>query len=374
MASPDLTPYVDLTFFDKDPQDVFDAALLDLQTKLPGWTPREGNIEVLLLEAMALQVAEAIFTANRLPGAVVAALLRMYGVDPDFGTLPKTTIKFYLSDTLGHDIPAGTGVRLDLPGGLPSVVFTTDAAATAAPGSSSVTVAATGDRYTADANGVASGTGVAMIDAITFVDRAETASVVTDGDDPESDDEWLERGVQRFARLSETLVLPRHFESAALENPLVVKAKALDLWDGFGGAPGDDPGHVTVAVYGDGAALSSGAKADLLAALEAAALAQLTVHVIDPTITTVDVTVSVKVLPGYVSASVQTAVAAAVNAYLDPVAWDWSGTVRRNELIALISNVEGVDYVGTLTLPAADVTLTGTATLADAGTVTVTVI
>jgi uncharacterized phage protein gp47/JayE len=372
MGTPDLTPYVDLTFFDKDPQDVFDAAILDLQAKLPGWVPREGNIEVLLLESFSLAVAEAIFAVNRLPGAVVMALLRLYGVDPDEGTLPTTTLTFMVGDTLGHEIPAGTGARLDLPGGLEPVVFTTDEAVVVPPGEATVTVAATGDRYTTEANGTAAGTALALIDAIAFVDTVELGSVVAGGVEPETDEEWVTRAVQRFGRLSETLVLPRHFETFALEDPAVTRAKALDNWDGSTGAPGDHPGHVSVAVYGDGGPVPAGTKTTLEASMEAQSLAMLDVHVVDPSVTAVPVTATIRTLPDSVSADVVTAVEAALGEYLDPSTWNWSATVRRNELIALISNVEGVDYVESLTAPAADLALVGPATLVDAGTLTIT--
>lgn len=374
MASPDLTPYIDLRFFDKDPQDIFDAALEELTSRLPDWAPREGNVEVLLAEALALQVAESIFAINRLPGAIVMALLRMYGVEPDSGAQPLVDLQFFISDDLGHDIPAGTSVRLDLEGGFEPIVFSTVEALAVPPGSSTGTVQALGDRYTAEGNGVVSGTRVELIDSIAYVDVVETASVVASGVEPESDDDWIERGVQRFARLSETLVLPRHFEAAALEDPGVVRAKSLDNWNGSTGAPGDHGGHITVAVYGDGAFLTAPAKTTLEATLEESAAANLDVHVIDPTVQAIDVTVEVKRTTGYDDATVIASVQAALNEFLSQDTWDWGTTVFRNEIIGVISAAAGVDYVTTLTAPATDVTLTGYATLVSPGLMTVTTV
>lgn len=372
MPSPDLSPYVDLSFFDKDPQDIFEAAKLELALRLNGWVPREGNTEVLLLEALALPVAETIFAINRLPGAIVMALLRLYGIEPDEGELPTTTLTFTVADTLGHDLPPGVGARLDLPGGLEPVVFTTDVGAVIPAGSSTVTVPATGDRFTSEANGTAAGTSLALIDAITFVDTVVLGAVVAGGDDPETDEEWVDRSVQRFGRLSETLVLPRHFETYALENPAVERAKALDNWNGSTGVPGDHPGHITVAVYGFNAPVPGATKTALEAAMEAAAMAALDIHIVDPTVTAVNVTATIRTKPAYVPATVAAAVQAALTAYLSPAVWSWSGTVRRNELISLIDQVEGVDYVATLTVPAADLTLTGQATLVSPGTLAIT--
>jgi uncharacterized phage protein gp47/JayE len=266
-------------------------------------------------------------------------------------------------------------VRLDLAGGLDPVVFTTDVALTIPAGSSEGIVAATGDRYTTEANGVASNALVALLDAIAYVDVVRTNSIVAGGRDQESDEDWIARGTQRFQRISETLVLPKHFTAQALENPAVVRATTLDNFNsGAGsGVPGDHPGFVTVAVYGNGAVVSAPDKAALDATLESLSAANLSVSVIDPTITTVAVTVTVKALEGYSSSQVQANVVAALQGYLHPSTWPWSGTVRKNELIALISNAEGVDYVSTFPTPAGDTSLSGNAPLAMYGTLTVTV-
>lgn len=371
MPVPDLTPYVDLRFFDKDPQDVFDSAILDLKTRLPEWQPREGNVEVVLLEALSLEVAEAIFAANRVPEAVIMALLQLYGIDPDEGAQPLVNLRFELGDALGHDIPEGTGAVLTLAGGLEPIVFTTVEAVAVPPGATSGVVQAVGDRFTNEANGTAAGTTLELIDSILYVDRVLTDSVVLDGLEPEIDEEWIERGVQRFARLSEALVLPKHFEAAALEVPSVLRAKAFDNWNGSSPSPGGDAGYVTVAVYGDHAPVSAASKQALDVLLEDAALANLAVAVVDPTVTAVNVSASVQPAPGYDAATVTSNVVAAVEGFLDTSVWPWSPLVRRSELISVISNAEGVDFLTQLTVPSVDQLLPGVAALATAGSITV---
>lgn len=372
MPSPDATPYVDLTVYDKDEQDLYEDAELRLSTALPTWVPREGNTEVLLMETLAAQVAEGVYTINRLPSGIMEALLLLFGVERDSGSPPVATLTFTMVNTLGYTIAAGTEARLDLPGGLEPIVFTTTTDLVIAPGNSSGTVSATGDRFTDDANNIAANTALELLDSIIYVNSVVLTAITTGGSEPEDDDAYFTRGATRFSRLSDTLVLPRHFTAYALENASVIRATTLDNWDGSGGAPGDDPGHVTVAVYGNGTTLSGPVKTALQTEMENLALTNLVVHVIDPTVTTVDVTATVRALPGYTQAEVQASVVAALNAYLDPVAWEWGTTVYRNELITLISNVEGVDRTESLTTPASDTALTGYATLVDAGTITIT--
>ena len=84
-ASPDLTPYVDLTLFDRTAQEIIDSAVLLAQIRLPDWTPREGNTEVAMIEAFALEVSEAVFAVNRLTSALVTAILGLYGLTADPG-------------------------------------------------------------------------------------------------------------------------------------------------------------------------------------------------------------------------------------------------------------------------------------------------
>lgn len=373
MASPDVTPYVDLRILDQDPQDIFDNAKAALAISLPAWVPRETAVETLLLEALALEVSEARYAVNRLPSAIFEILLRLYGLTRSAGTPPTASLVFHMIGTAGYSIPAGTECRLTLPGDADPIIFTTDSQLDISPGSATGTVTATGDRYTSEANGTAEDTVVELLDSIITVDFVDLGAEITDGEDPETDTDYFDRGAARLARLSDTLVLPRHFTAAALEYTYVERAHTVDNWDAdTGNDPGTVPGHVTVAVYGDGAEVSGGNKSALEAALTEICHTALTVHVIDPDVTAQDVTATVKGLPGYTSAELEANVEAALQAYLSPATWDWSSTIRRLKLIAVITEAEGVDYVVSMTTPAADVTLTGDADLVECGTLTIT--
>lgn len=376
MASPDLSPYVDLTLYDKGVLDLINRAVSDAAAKLPGWIPREGNTEMVLIEEQALICAELIYAVNRVPGAIVEILLQLFGITRSPGAPPTATVTFNLADAIGHELPAGTRVRLDLGAGIDPVVFTTDAAADAAVGVSTITTSVTGATNAARANGVGAPTALVMVDSVPWVNSAQLASTVANGLDPEGVSDWITRGTQMFSRLVTTLVLPAHFTAAALAQANVYRAFTVNNWDptAGGGAGAAANGHVTTAVLDpNGALLSGPAKTAIAAALAAAAEANLAVHVVDPTITAVAVTTTVAKLATADATTVQNAVIAAVQAYLSPKNWGWGATVRRNELLSLIDDVAGVDYVVSLTAPAADVALPGVAPLANAGAVAVTV-
>ena len=374
MPNPDITQYTNLVIYDKDPQDIVDAALVVLQARLPEWTPSETNIELALLEAMALEVAETIYTINRLPEVMVETLLALYEIERDQGVAPSVTIEFTMADNAGYTIDEGTEVSISISAS-ENLSFFTDSDLVIAPGNTTGTKTATAIENTISANGVAIGTSCELVDAIEAVESIETTTVIAGGEAPEDDTTFLTRGIQRLQRLTDTLVIPEHFSQYALEKTYVTRAYAIDNYNSEAGSgvPGDHDGHITVVVYGDGANVSNGNKALLLAELDDNASGNLGVHLLNPTINTVNVAIAVKKVDAYTTGAIQTAVQTALTAYLNTATWDWSGTVRRNELITLVSNITGVDYVVSLTTPASDVTYATEGNLVTAGTLTVTV-
>jgi len=375
----DLTGYIDLRLFDVPDQAIVDTAIAATRLNLPGWVPNEANTEIIVIEGLALEIAEAIVAVNRLPGAVAVAILGLIGVTRDLGAPPAATATITFGDLLGHTVPAGTRAHLALADGSAVTFLVEPPGLTVAPGGDDGVVSLIGDTFTSAANGTPAGTALVMADRVSFIDSIVLATDVADGRNPETDGEWRDRGVGRLSRLSETLVLPRHFVAAALEDPLVGIAIGLDSYDpGGAGVPGDDPGHMTVAVLDEaGAALSGPAKAALELSMEASALAILDVHVMDAVIVVVAVATTVVPTAGTVWATVHDSVVAAIEAYLDPIAWaerDGGATIYHNEMVSLIDQVSGVDRVVSVTVAAssADYAIVGIAALPDAGVVTVT--
>lgn len=374
-SSPDTSGYLGLTLYDANEQDLIDTGLTNAQAMLPEWEPREGNTEVVLLESLALVVAEVVFALNRLSDTTIDGVLALYGLTRDPGAPPTGRVEFTLADDLGHTIPAGTTVRATVDSTGELVDLTTDEPLEILAGVTTGTVTVTGVDVGVAGNGVPVGTVLELIDAVAYVDTVTLTIALAGGREVEDDPTFFNRGATLLSRLVSTLVLPDHFTAAALENAGVGRATTLDLYnaDAGSGAPGDHPGHVTVAVADlNGAPLSADVKGGILTDLTNKSLAGLTVHVTDPSITPVDVSVTITVTTND-AATVQAAVQAAITAYLSPATYAWDGSVWRNELIALIDGVAGVGRVVDLATPAADVDLPGYAALPTPGTITVTV-
>jgi uncharacterized phage protein gp47/JayE len=378
-VNPDLTPYVGPALVDPDPEALVRLALDYAVDRLPGWVVREGQTEAVLMEAMALEVAELGYLLNRLPETLVQAVLgRLLQLARDMGAAPVARARFDVApDAGGREVPAGTRLQLDVGADAPMVFTTTEALAIPAEASSGE-VGLVGADLTSLANGRQAGARFDLVDSLAFVDAVVLVSEVTSGRDAEDVEAYLNRGVAVLARMVSTLLLPDHFALAAQADPAVGRARAVDLYDpGSGLPPGQSPGHMTVAVLGpDGEPLPAANRAALEASLTAQAVAFLVVHVVSPTLTAVNVTVRVVADRGADGDVVHTGVETALRDYLSPATWRWSGVVRHNELVALVSGVPGVDYVpaGGIITPAADLSLTGVAPLPTAGAIVVDVV
>lgn len=364
MTSPDLPAYTDLVLFDAGPLELFQLATDATQQKFPGASLLPGDLATVILEAQAIVGAEVVYAANRLPARLLEGLLGLLGVARSPGVPATGQVLFRLADTAGRVIPAGTRVALDLGGETGSLDLVVGVATAAAPGAATVTADIAADGGGSAANGTPAGTAVVVRSPLTFVDGAELASSLTGGADPESDEAYLSRAAAFLAGLVTTLVVPRHFVLAALRRPEVGRAFGINNHDPA--RPGEVlGGYITVAALGHAGALLSGAyKLALQAEFGDQAQANLAVRVVDPDITNVPVNVTVHPQPDAEPAQVQADVALALEQYLSPATWPWSGTVRRNELIALVDGVAGVDYVVALTSPGTDVALPGVAPLA----------
>lgn len=369
--TPDLSQYRDLRIYDRDAETLYEVAEQDLIMKLPDWAPREDSTEVMLMQALALQVSEAIFAINRLPGGIMQILMQMYGVERDEGAFPVAEITVRVADTFGHVIPAGTRFSLELPMEQDPIVFKTNVAVEIPVGQSSTVVTAYGEEYAAEANDTPTGTSVELLDSISFVERCALSIPVYGGRNQESDSDWATRGSARLRRLSDALVVPDHFTVAVLEHPSVGRATTLDTYNPDGAVPGNSPGHITVAVFGLSGTISAEEKEAMRVDLMSNTVANLTVHVVDPTITNVNVNVTVRRGSGYTEDVVRANVVAQLQKYLNPNQWPWDNTVRYNELIARVDAAEGVDYVIGVANPSADLPVPGIAPLTRLGTVTV---
>ncbi|WP_427017885.1 baseplate J/gp47 family protein [Pseudarthrobacter sp. P1] len=353
--------------------DLVAAAVTYAQAALPQWQPRAGNTEMVLLESMALILGVNVLAVQMLPGQVVEQLMTLYGVARDQGSPAKGRVRFTVTNGNPiQTIPAGTRLRYTLETTGETVDFLTTEplqliTSETLVGEVNIVAAVPG----VQANGLPSGMTVDVVGVLPFIETVVLATAVSQGTGVESDVSFHSRAAALLSRLTTTLVLPEHFQYAAIADPVVGRARVLNLFDPAS-PEATAPGHVTVAVTdAAGDPLEAPASTALAAALKAQALASLQVHVIDPAYTTVDAAVTVRAAAGFTAVQVQASVTAALTAWLDPTRWDWAPVVGQYAMVAKIAAAPGVAEV---TTAPANIPLPGAAPLPRPGTFTVTVL
>lgn len=336
------------------PGDLVLDAVASLASRLPQWVPRNGSPEVVLLEVLAELVGGVVSAADVILGTLAESSLESLHLVPRLageGATGNLVVSF--DSPVTTTIPLGTRFLLSDSG--VELESTADVSVTSA---TSATVAVASPESTSAINGLGSTAAVDVLDYIPNAISVAISGTLGGGADPEGDDEYLARARNRLARLASTLVTSESFSAYALEDGRASNASCIPAWDGVAiGTAGTDGGHVTVATYGRGAQLSAEVRAELVEAMQALTAVGVEVHVEEADVTAVDVTTSVAAAAGWSADDVRTSVELALSTHLAAETWEWGETVRTTTLIAVVAGADGVDYVSSLTVPAADVTL-----------------
>lgn len=349
------------------------------------WAP--SPIEEWLLSAVARMAVEIAILAGRVPLSIFTYFGdSVLGVAVLEGAQARGTVTFTLADAAGHTIADDAQIDID------GVPFTTDAELVVPAGQSAGTVGVTAVEAGTAANDLPAGAVDLVSPTYVFVNSVALNAPTSGGTDAETAEDYADRLADELPTLSPKAILIGDFEALARRNPLVGRALAIDNYDPGPPIVTTAEGHVTVAVHDvAGEVLAAGVRATIEADLEANRVLNIDVHVIDPTYTTIKVSFTATVYPGWSAASVDTEAEQAIRDFLSPATWgrpalgdptDWvqETTVLRNDLMGVLYGVPGIRHVSALTLAetsgtlgTADVALTGAAPLPRPGTITGTV-
>lgn len=449
MPSPDIREFVDLTLYDLESQSVYLSALDYVRVAMPEFRPVEGSIETVLMQAVAVEVAEIVRSINRLPGGVVQALLKLFEVERLDGVSPSAIIRINGSTSASYTVPVGTrffyqsqvdatplvletsssvvlthskqvvsgsyslsNVQCTITTATPhgfsvgqAVTFSgTDSSdfnqtfniisvtsltefvfslmtptppsdysvATVTPSSTHPAtgfVLGVGTTITEEFNGLASGTQLDMLSVVPQVASASLATTVGGGTNTETDSQYFARASANLARANLSLVTADNYTQWILNNPSftsVYRAKSLDTTDILRGtsagkvllivAPLDASADNVIDGVGDGSIDETsplwGEKDEIRTAAMLISHPNLDVHVSDPLLVSVSIATTVSPASNRTGVEASNAVSTLLNTFLSPNTWDWSPRIRKNDLIARISNAEdadGNDVVGYVT-------------------------
>lgn len=356
MASPDISEYLDLTVYDKQPAELYDDAIEYARSALPEWDPATGSVEDAIVQAMALLTAELIGAINRVPAGIFEAVLKLFDVTRQSGTKPTATATFEMIDDLGYTIPADTRIGyVDStdPDSIVLYTFDTDSELVITPGNTTGTVAITGVS-SIEYPELAGATSLRLLTPISTVDSVILATALAIGADPETDSEYFTRATAKLASYSTALVLTDQFSQYILSTyPAVYRCKGYSRLNPLNNDWNDalEDGYLTIYACGTGgASLSVEDTTAIEEDVTNRAVAGLVITIDPPSIVGITVDVTVTLTSGYSQTNVIDAVEAALNEYLHPDFWEWEDTIHYNEVIALVSNVAGVGRVVDLTL------------------------
>lgn len=121
-------------------------------------------------------------------------------------------------------------------------------------------------------------------------------------------------------------------------------------FDSLATGAADEPGYIVIFLSDEnGDSLSSADMTTISNDVVAKTVAGLTIGITAPIIVDITATVTIRTETGYSVLVVQDAVDAYITELLSPAGWDWSSRIRKNQVIARITDIAGVDYVSSLT-------------------------
>ena len=205
-----------------------------------------------------------------------------------------------------------------------------------------------------------------LLNPVNNFKNAEFTVTPSGGLDLESDSDYFDRGIgvlSGYTAASTTASQIKNYivtdKTYAYRTAVYNRRRYRDR-DTTTSSFGFHNGHVLVAVggtVGDASQaatqlkVSSSNLAELQTTLSERVPASLSVDVMSAELVDVDVTASVVKKSGTTGATVKTAIETALKGYLDTNSWNWEDNlVRRNEIISLIDDVTGVDYISSLTM------------------------
>jgi hypothetical protein len=377
-----------------DPSMILAQALDCLAAQFPGWVPREGHLEVALLEAMARMVSQSAAVAAQVPLAIFqyfgTSLLQL---PPGAGAGALMATTWTMVDAQGYTIPAGTLVAYPASGSN-NVLFVVPNAFSIPPGAQSSgpgAVLLQALQPGSAANALAPKPCV-LVDSLACVATVTSTAPTSGGADAESLSAYLNRLSTELQLIGPRPILTPDFAALALNQAGVGRACAINGFNPTDGSTNNERMVAVALVDANGDALASTTLAAVQAYLESVRELNFVVNVFAPTYSAVSITAQLVAAPGQSVAGVQqAAVNAAANALspanwgggnLSPPQWNNETTLRYLELVALLGNVAGVDYVASLTtgiganptMGTVDLTLPGTVALPRPGNIAINVV
>lgn len=355
----DFSEYIYLVPFDVSPTSVYLDAIDYAKIVLPEFQPRQGTPEDAILQAVSYISALNISAINRIPDRLMAGLVGMMGVEIDDGEKALIDVVFTCIDHLGTTVPQGTLVRHDYEflGEQRSVFFQTTEAGVIIP----VSVDDPLPTVTVEAEAINVGVVLPIPDDTELTIDTPTSNIISavlnetvlNGKNPEAENEFLSRAVSFLGSLSSSFAKASQIDGFVLSTFLSTtsRCKTFDLTNNANGlewTDANEPGYITIIVYGINAQLTNDQKLDILIAVQERTVAGLTVSITDANLVDLDVTISVAHSSQYDSDAIQENIENVLVNYFSPTNYRFTESIKLSEFYSVISAIPGVIYIDSL--------------------------
>lgn len=361
----DFSEYVYLVPFDVSPTSVYLDAIDYAKIVLPEFQPRQGTPEDAILQAVSYISALNISAINRLPDRLMAGLVGMMGVEIDDGEKAIIDVEFTCIDNFGTTIPQGTLLRHDYEflGEQRSVYFQTNEEGIIAPVDPEDPLPTAIIEAEAIDVGVVlpipNGTELTIDTPTSNIISAVLDATVNSGKNPENENDYLSRAVAYLGSLSSSFAKASQIDGFVLSRFLSTtsRCRTFDLTNPVSGLQWDDenePGYLTVFVYGINQQLTNDQKLDILIAVQERTVAGLSVSIED--VKLVDLTVMVEVAHSsdYDSDVIQENIENTLINYFSPTNYRFTQSMKLSEFYSVLSAIPGVIYINSLSVTPGD--------------------
>lgn len=332
-------PDLDLRNEEELVAEVIDALPAELSDR------NRSNPEVKLIEGIGAFYGALLYQLNQVPERLQIALVNLLGIEREQPTHATVTLGFTATTTV--TVPAGTRVKTGTDSS--AVFFATDAELIITSPATTGLVSATAEDA-GSAGNVAAGTLVRLHEPIGGVSAVTNPAAASGGQDLEALDAVFAR-VPLGVRALERAINDEDFAYHAERIDGVSRAIAFA-----------HNGAVTIHILAedlnasDASALRTAVQSDLLTRT----LPSVVVTVAQPAIRLVQITdIEVKLASGATTLTVENAarvalgnfitarpIVASDNSTIQHEAWPWGESIWRNDLIALLNDVDGVVRIG----------------------------
>src|SRR5215467_8462027 len=185
-------PYIDIPI-DTVPTDLADDAFAYIEQQIDGWLPSPGNLDAIMVEALAQLAGELRTLIVLVPDVIFQYLGSTILGLPPYEAVPAHGLSSWtMIDAAGYTVPAGTLIAVTPPSSISAYAFSVDSDFTVAAGATqALSIPVTAVEAGAAASGI-TGT-VEVIDALDFVQLVTLDAPTSGGQDAESSDAYLNR-------------------------------------------------------------------------------------------------------------------------------------------------------------------------------------